>query len=63
MGNLAKGLVIVGALAFLGGVAAGFVGGGQLMGIPAESMSRASNNLVLIAIALALVCPRSGVSS
>lgn len=53
MQNIPKLLVCVAALSFVVGVIAVFTGG--LAGVPAESFSRAANNLSLIAIALLLL--------
>ncbi len=54
MENIAKGLVALAALTFIGAVLASLTGG-DLMGFPAESFSRACGNLALIAIALMLM--------
>ncbi len=54
MENVAKGLVALAALSFIVAVLAGLMGG-ALMGIPAESFSRACTNLALVAIALMLM--------
>ena len=54
MENVAKGLVGLAALSFVVGVIVGFMGGG-IMGFPAESFSRACDNLALVAIALMLM--------
>ncbi len=54
MENIAKGLVALAALTFIGAVLASLMGG-DLMGFPAESFSRACGNLALIAIALMLM--------
>ena len=50
MENVAKGLVALAVLSFIGAVLAGLMGG-ALMGFPAESFSRACSNLALVAIA------------
>jgi hypothetical protein len=54
MDSISKALVGLAALAFIVGVIAGLMGGG-LMGFPAESFSRACDNLALIAIAMMLM--------
>ena len=54
MENMVKGLVGLAVLAFIIGVIAGMMGTG-IMNIPAESFSRACDNLALIAIALMLM--------
>ncbi len=54
MENVAKGLVALAALSFIVAVLAGLTGG-VLMGIPAESFSRACSNLALVAIAVMLM--------
>ena len=54
MENVTKGLVALAALTFVIGVLAGLTGG-VLMGYPAESFSRACDNLALVAIALMLM--------
>ena len=54
MENVAKGLVALAALSFIGAVLASLMGG-ALMGFPAESFSRACSNLALISIALMLM--------
>jgi len=54
MENLAKGLVALAVLSFIGAVLAGSMGG-SIMDFPAESFSRACSNLALIAIALMLM--------
>ena len=54
MESVAKGLVGLAALAFVIGVIAGLMGG-FVMGFPAESFSRACDNLALVAIALILM--------
>ena len=54
MGNVAKGLVFLAALTFIVGVIVGLVGS-PVMDIPAESFSRACDNLALLAIALMLM--------
>ena len=56
--NIAKGLIGIAALAFLLAVISELFGGG-LLPYPPESMSRASNNLALFAIALLLLPNRS----
>ncbi len=55
MENVAKGLVALAALSFIVAVLASLMGGGVLMGIPAESFSRACSNLALVAIAVMLM--------
>ncbi len=62
MENVAKGLVALAVLSFIGAVLAGLMGG-ALMGFPAESFSRASTNLALIAIAVMLMGMGKGQSS
>ncbi len=54
MENVAKGLVALAVLSFIGAALAGLMGG-ALMGFPAESFSRACSNLALISIALMLM--------
>ncbi len=54
MENVAKGLVALAVLSFIGAALAGLMGG-ALMGFPAESFSRACNNFALLAIALMLM--------
>ncbi len=54
MENVAKGLVVLAALSFIGAVLAGLMGG-ALMGFPAESFSRACTNLAVVAIAVMLM--------
>ena len=54
MENVTKGLVALAALTFVIGVLAGLTGG-VLMGYPAESFSRACDNLALVAIAFMLM--------
>ena len=54
MENVAKGLVALAALTFVIAVLAGLMGG-DIMGFPAESFSRACSNLALVAIALMLM--------
>ncbi len=54
MENVAKGLVALAALSFIVAVLAGLTGG-VLMGIPAESFSRACSNLALVSIAVMLM--------
>ena len=54
MDSLSKALVGLAVLAFIVGVIAGLMGGG-LMNFPAESFSRACDNLALIAIAMMLM--------
>ena len=54
MENIAKGLVALAALTFIGAVLAS-VTGGAIRGFPAESFSRACDNFALIAIALMLM--------
>ncbi len=54
MENVAKGLVVLAALSFIGAVLAGLMGG-ALMGFPAESFSRACSNLALVAIAVMMM--------
>ena len=61
MQNLVKALIGLAALALiLGGIQA--VCSLQIMGLAAESFSRASNNLALIAIALS-VCAKGGTTA
>ena len=55
MENLAKALVGLAALSFVVGVIVGGPMGGVLIGIPAESFSRACSNMALLAIALMLM--------
>ncbi len=55
MQNLVKVLIGLAALAFVLGAVQGLTGF-QVMAIVPESLSRASNNLALIAIALTLCC-------
>ena len=57
MENITKGLIGFAVLAFLLAVAAKLTGQGLF--IPAESFSRACNNLALIAIALMLMGKQS----
>ncbi len=54
MENIVKGLVALSALTFIGAVLASLMGG-DLMGFPAESFSRACSNLALVAIAVMLM--------
>ena len=54
MDNVAKGLVALAVLSFIAAVLAGLMGG-ALMGLPAESFSRASTNLALVAIAVMMM--------
>ena len=54
MENISKGLVGLAAIAFVLGVIAALVGG-YLYTFPAESFSRASANLALVAIALMMM--------
>ncbi len=54
MENVTKGLVALAVLSFIAAVLAGLMGG-ELIGYPAESFSRACSNLALIAIALMLM--------
>ncbi len=54
MENVAKGLVALAVLPLSGAVGASLMGG-DLMGFPAESFSRACSNLALVAIALMLM--------
>ena len=54
MENVAKGLVALAVLTLIGAVLASLMGG-DLMGFPAESFSRACSNLALLAIALMLI--------
>lgn len=58
MQNVPKILVAVAALSFLAGVAV-VLSGGTIANIPAESFSRAANNLTLIAIALLLIAKKA----
>ncbi len=62
MENVAKGLVALAVLSFIGAVLAGLMGG-ALMGFPAESFSRACSNLALVAIAVMLMGMGKGQSS
>ena len=55
MENVAKGLIGIAALAFVLAVIAVLLTGGAIVNIPAESFSRACNNLALVAIALILI--------
>ncbi len=55
MENLAKALVGFAALSFVVGVIVGGPLGGSILGLPAESFSRACDNLALLAIALMLM--------
>ncbi len=55
MENVAKGLVALAALSFIVAVLASLMGGGALMGVPAESFSRACSNLALVAIVVMLM--------
>ena len=55
MESISKALVGLAVLTFIVGVIAGLMGGG-LMIFPAESFSRACDNLALIAIAMLLMC-------
>ncbi len=55
MENVAKGLVALAVLSFIGAALAAGLMGGALMGFPAESFSRACSNLALISIALMLM--------
>ncbi len=50
MNGIAKACVGLAALAFLGAVAASFMG--SIVGLPPESFSRASTNLALIGIGI-----------
>jgi hypothetical protein len=54
MENMVKALVGLAVLSFVIGTVAGLLGGG-LMDFPAESFSRACNNIALIAIAMMLM--------
>ena len=54
MGSISKSLVGLAGVAFIIGVIAGIMGGG-LMGYPAESFSRACDNLALLAIAMMMM--------
>jgi NhaP-type Na+/H+ and K+/H+ antiporter len=54
MESISKALVGLAVLSFIVGVIAGLMGGG-LMDFPAESFSRACDNLALIAIAMLLM--------
>ncbi len=55
MENFAKALVAFAAFSFVVGVIAAGPMGGDILGFPAESFSRACNNLALIAIAMMLM--------
>ncbi len=55
MENLAKALVGFAALSFVVGVIVAGPMGGDILGFPAESFSRACSNLALVAIALMLM--------
>ena len=61
MSTAAKVLIGLSCLAFLGAVFTVLLW--PIYNIPAESLSRASNNLVLIAIALLLCCKRNASSA
>lgn len=54
MGSISKALVGLAGVAFIIGVITGIMGVG-LMGYPAESFSRACDNLALIAIAMMMM--------
>jgi len=54
METMVKALVGLAVLSFVIGTVAGLLGGG-LMDFPAESFSRACNNIALIAIAMMLM--------
>ena len=54
MGSISKALVGLAGVAFIIAVIAGLMGGG-LLGYPAESFSRACDNLALIAIAMMMM--------
>jgi len=63
MQNIINGLIGLAVIAFLLAVVTVLAHSQFVMGIQAESFSRASNNLTLIAIALAVCCrPRAGSS-
>ncbi|MGH8120750.1 MAG: hypothetical protein ACRESK_09070 [Gammaproteobacteria bacterium] len=60
MQNIINGLIGLAIIAFLLAVVTVLTGNQFVMGIQAESFSRASTNLALIAIALAVCCrPRA----
>ena len=58
MAAVAKPLIYVAVIAFLGAVVTSFTG--TVVGITPESLSRASSNLALIAIGLALLEKQEG---
>ena len=58
MQNVINALIGLAALGFLLAVATVLSGGPVVMGIHAESFSRACINLALIAIALSVCCPK-----
>ncbi len=62
MENVAKGLVALAVLTLIGAVLASLMGG-DLMGFPAESFSRACSNLALVAIAVMLMGKGQSTSS
>ena len=55
MENFAKALVAFAAFSFVVGIIVGGPMGGAILGFPAESFSRACDNLALLAIALMLM--------
>ena len=55
MENLAKALVGLAALSLVVGIIAAGPMGGDIMGFPAESFSRACSNFALLAIAIMLM--------
>jgi len=62
MDNAVKGLIGLAVLAFLIAIV-GSLGGEQLAGTSPEAFSRASNNLSLLAIALAVAFKTGGTST
>jgi hypothetical protein len=57
MQNVINGLIGLAIIAFLLAVVTVLAQGSMIMGIQAESFSRASTNLALIAIAISVCCP------
>ncbi len=55
MENLAKALVGFAAFSFVVGIIAAAPMGGDILGFPAESFSRACSNFALLAIAIMLM--------
>ncbi len=55
MENLGKALVVLAALSVVVGVIVAGPLGGDILGYPAESFSRACDNLALLAIALMIM--------